>query len=69
MVVVFPAPLGPAAEALARVDGEIEPGDRDDIGVSLDEPGAVDGRREQGQAGFFGSSGVVACFIAASSCM
>src|SRR4029077_19909328 len=66
----LPRPVWPQqAEALARVDGEIETGDRDDIGVSLDQPGTVDWRREQGQAGVFGSGGVVACFIATSSCM
>src|SRR5207244_12077392 len=69
-------PVGPQQpEALACVDGEIEPRDRHDVRVSLHEPGTTDGRsgggqgRRHGQAGFFGSGGAVACFMAASSRM
>src|SRR2546428_8339904 len=63
-------PVGPQeSEALACIDGEIEPRDRYDVRVALREPGTTDRGNEHSQTGFLGSGGVVACFMAASSCM
>jgi len=45
----LPRPVRPQqAEALARVDGEVEPRDRYDVGVSLSEAGTTDGRSGRG---------------------
>src|SRR2546425_7379787 len=60
----LPRPVRPQQpKAFAYVDGEIEPRDRHDVRVALREAGTTDRQygRGHGQAGFFGSGGVVAC--------